>query len=47
MTARFMKMNTMQKLHDCLDNLEPQVILPEDVRKRAEAPLLKMLEQSK
>ncbi|MFK7911504.1 MAG: quinolinate synthase NadA [Akkermansiaceae bacterium] len=45
--CKFMKMNTLQKLHDCLDKLEPQVILPEDVRKRAEAPLLKMLEQSK
>lgn len=45
--CKFMKMNTLQKLHACLDQLEPQVILPEDVRKRAEAPLLKMLEQSK
>lgn len=45
--CKFMKMNTLQKLHDCLDTLEPQVIMPEDVRKRAEAPLLKMLEQSK
>ena len=45
--CKFMKMNTLQKLHDCLDTLEPQVIMPEDVRKRAEAPLFKMLEQSK
>ncbi|MBK1831465.1 quinolinate synthase NadA [Verrucomicrobiaceae bacterium R5-34] len=45
--CHFMKMNTMQKLHDCLEKLEPQVELPEDIRKRAEAPLLKMLEQSK
>lgn len=45
--CRYMKMNTMQKLHDCLEKLEPQVTMPEDVRKRAEAPLLKMLEQSK
>ncbi len=45
--CRFMKMNTLQKLHDCLNLLEPQVQLPEDIRKRAEAPLLKMLEQSK
>lgn len=45
--CKFMKMNTLQKLHACLDQLEPQVILPEDVRKRAEAPLLRMLEQSK
>jgi quinolinate synthase len=45
--CRYMKMNTLQKLRDCLDKLEPQVELPEDVRKRAEAPLLKMLAQSK
>ncbi|MEP4078314.1 quinolinate synthase NadA [Haloferula sp.] len=45
--CRFMKMNTLEKLHDCLDKLEPQVELPEDIRKRAEAPLLRMLEQSK
>ena len=45
--CHFMKMNTMQKLYDCLDKLEPQVELPEDIRRHAEAPLLKMLEQSK
>ncbi|MBK1825416.1 quinolinate synthase NadA [Haloferula rosea] len=45
--CRFMKMNTLEKLHDCLANLSPQVELPEDIRSRAEAPLLRMLEQSK
>ena len=45
--CHFMKMNTLEKLHASLEKLEPQVILPEDVRKRAEAPLFKMLEQSK
>jgi quinolinate synthase len=44
--CRFMKMNTLEKLHDCLENLEPQVLVPEDIRARAEAPLLRMLEQS-
>lgn len=43
----YMKMNTMEKLRDCLQNLSPTVEMPEDVRKRAEAPILKMLEQSK
>jgi len=43
----YMKLNTLQKLHDCLDKLEPQVTMPEEIRKRAEAPLLRMLEQSK
>jgi len=45
--CRFMKMNTLEKLHDCLERLEPQVELPEELRARAEAPLLRMLEQSR
>ena len=45
--CRYMKLNTMEKLHDCLLNLEPQVLLEEETRKRAEAPILKMLEMSK
>ena len=45
--CRYMKMNTLQKLHACLDKLEPQVELPEDVRAKAEISLVRMLEQSK
>ena len=45
--CRYMKMNTLQKLHNCLKNLSPTVELPEDIRSRAEIPLLRMLEQSK
>ena len=45
--CRYMKMNNLQKLHDCLKNLSPTVELPEDIRSRAEIPLLRMLEQSK
>ncbi len=45
--CRYMKMNTMAKLHDCLLNLNPQVTMDEEVRKRAEAPILRMLEMSK
>ncbi|RYD18082.1 MAG: quinolinate synthase NadA [Verrucomicrobiaceae bacterium] len=45
--CRYMKMNTMQKLRDCLDNLEPRVEMEESIRARAELPLLRMLEQSK
>jgi quinolinate synthase len=37
--CRYMKMNTLEKLRDCLDKLEPRVEMPEDIRKRAEAPL--------
>jgi quinolinate synthase len=45
--CRYMKMNTLEKLHDCLLNLEPQIILPEDIRARAELPIRRMLELSK
>jgi len=45
--CRYMKMNTLQKLHDCLETLQPQVDLPEDIRAKAEIPLLRMLEQSR
>ena len=45
--CRYMKMNTLEKLHACLENLNPQVELPEDVRAGAEVSLVRMLEQSK
>lgn len=45
--CRFMKMNTLEKLHDALLNLRPEIILPEAVRARAELPLRRMLELSK
>ncbi len=45
--CRYMKMNTLEKLHACLDKLTPQVELPEDVRVKAEVSLVRMLEQSK
>ena len=45
--CRYMKMNTLEKLHACLENLSPQVELPEAVRARAEVSLVRMLEQSK
>lgn len=45
--CRYMKLNTLQKLHDCLLHLRPQVTLPEEVRRRAEKPILRMLELSR
>jgi quinolinate synthase len=45
--CRFMKMNTLEKARDALVNLEPEIILADAVRKRAEAPILRMLELSK
>lgn len=43
----FMKLNTLTKLHRALLHLEPRIELNEELRQRAEAPLLRMLEQSK
>ncbi len=45
--CRYMKMNTLEKLRDCLVNLAPRVEMEESLRARAELPLLRMLEQSK
>jgi len=45
--CRYMKMNTLEKLHDCLRDLQPEITLPEDVRQRGEAPILRMLELSR
>lgn len=42
----FMAMNSMEKLYVALRDLEPQIILDEDVRLRALKPLQRMLEMS-
>ncbi len=39
----FMRKNTLEKLRDCLQNLEPQLELPPDVMERALVPLDRML----
>jgi quinolinate synthase len=44
--CRFMKMNTLEKVRDCLSNGTPEIILPEEVRAAAEIPLRRMLEWS-
>jgi quinolinate synthase len=44
--CRFMKMNTLEKLHAALLNLEPQIEIPEEIRARAEMPIRRMLELS-
>jgi quinolinate synthase len=42
-----MKMNTLEKANDAHLHMEPEIILPEPLRKRAEVPILRMLELSK
>lgn len=43
----FMRLNTLEKLYDCLKNETPAIEIPEDIRIKAEKPILKMLELSK
>jgi quinolinate synthase len=45
--CRFMKMNTLEKAYDALLNMEPEIILPEPLRARAELPIRRMLELSR
>jgi quinolinate synthase len=40
----FMKMNTMEKLHNCLKYEQPEIILSDSLIKKARAPIIKMLE---
>ncbi len=39
----YMKMNTLEKLRDCLRDLSPRVELPADLMRRALVPLERML----
>ena len=43
----YMRLNTLQKLHDCLESLEPAIELEEELRLRALQPIQKMLEMSR
>lgn len=44
--CKYMKMNTLEKLRDCMKNLAPRIELPEDIIKRARLPIERMLEIS-
>jgi quinolinate synthase len=39
----YMKMNTLEKLRDCLENLEPRIELPEELVAQARLPIERML----
>jgi quinolinate synthase len=45
--CRFMKLNTLEKLHACLRDLKPQIELPPDILEKARAPIQRMLDWSK
>ncbi len=41
--CRFMKRNTLEKLRDALATLTPEIVLSEELRRRAELPIRRML----
>lgn len=43
----YMKLNTLQKVYDCLVNETPEVIVPKQIAKKALTPIKRMLELSK
>jgi len=45
--CRFMKMNTIEKLRNCLRDMSPQIELPEEVRQKAYTPIKRMLDWSR
>ncbi len=45
--CRFMKMNTIKKLRNCLRDLSPTIEMSEDIRQKAYRPIKRMLEWSK
>jgi quinolinate synthase len=44
--CKYMKMNTLPKLRDCMKNLAPRIELPADILKRARLPIERMLKIS-
>src|SRR5882757_3613952 len=44
--CKFMKMNTLEKVRDCMKHLAPRVELPEEILRRARLPIARMLEIS-
>lgn len=43
----YMKLNSLQKLYICLKHEQPEIILPEEVIQKAQAPIFRMLEISR
>ena len=43
----YMRLNTMEKILDCLENMSPKIIMEETIRLKALKPIKKMLEMSR
>jgi len=44
--CKYMKMNSLEKVRDCMRNLAPRIELPDYILKRARLPIDRMLEIS-
>jgi quinolinate synthase len=44
--CNYMRMNTMEKLYNCLKNESPEIIVDKEVAEKAVRPIIKMLEMS-
>jgi quinolinate synthase len=44
--CKYMKMNTLEKVRDCMKRLAPRIELPPEILKRARLPIERMLEIS-
>jgi len=44
--CKYMKLNTLEKVRDCMKNLAPRIELPADILRRARRPIERMLEIS-
>ena len=45
--CQYMRLNTLEKIYDCLKNETPEILVDEAIRVKAVKPILKMLEMSK
>ena len=45
--CQYMRLNTLEKIYECLKNETPEIIVDETIRTKAVKPILKMLEMSK
>jgi quinolinate synthase len=44
--CKYMKLNTLEKLRDCMRHLQPRIELPRELLERARRPIERMLEIS-
>jgi quinolinate synthase len=45
--CQYMRLNTLEKIYNCLKNETPEILVDEAIRVKAVKPILKMLEMSK